>query len=203
MGRTKAFSLLEVMVTMAILSIIAALAVPNMLPEVQKAQLTTSVDAVAAFIGAARDEAMLQRRCTRVRLDPPDGPSDVLVIETANALSCEDVLEGRPLAGQRVEPLQPPWVESRRLKLESPRLEATFTAEVPVLEIPQLRFRPTGRVWTQDTFIDDDSVAITLLHPALGQRRHVVVRPNGFICTPPPGTIAEGDPSSTFTCGAP
>lgn len=201
MGRSHAFSLLEVMVTLAILAIVAALAVPSLLPEVQKAQLTTSVDAVAAFIGAARDEAMLQRRCTRLRLDPPDGPADVLVIESSNSLTCEDVVEDRPLAGRRIDPLQPPWVETRRLKLESPRLEASFTAELPVFEIPQLRFRPTGRVWTNDSIVSDDNVSLTLLHPVLQRRRHVLVMSNGFICTPLPGVIDEGDDPSTFTCG--
>lgn len=195
----RAFSLLEVMVTISILMVIAAIAVPSLLPQVQLAQLSTSVDAVASFAAAARDEAMLARRCTRIRMVAVD----VLVVEIANSLSCEETTDGAVVAARRIDPTRPAWQEIRRLKLESPRLDATFVVTpAPLSTLPQLRFRPTGRVWTNDLRVQDDNVAIALLHPVLKQTRHVVVLNNGFICTPPPGTITNATAPEAFSCGS-
>ncbi len=195
----RAFSLLEVMVTISLLMIVAAIAVPSLLPQVQLAQLATSVDAVAAFAAAARDEAMLARRCTRIRMVAVD----VLVVEMANSLSCEETEDAAVVAARRLEPTKPAWIEIRRLKLESPRLDASFlVTPAPLSMSPQLRFRPTGRVWTNDVRVQDDNVAIVLLHPVLNQTRHVVVMNNGFICTPPPVTISNATAPASYSCGS-
>lgn len=195
----RAFTLLEVMITVAILMVIAAIAVPSLLPQVQLAQLSTSVDAVAAFAAAARDEAVLAHRCTRIRMIA----IDVLVVEMANTLTCEETTDGAVPVAARLDKTKPAWIEVRRLKLESPRLDASFLAvQAPLMTLPQLRFRPTGRIWANDVRVQDDNIAMALFHPVLRETRHVLVMNNGFICTPPPGTISNATPPAAYSCGA-
>lgn len=192
----RAFSLLETMVTVAVLSVITALALPNLTPEVQKTQLATAVNAVATFVTAARDEAISARRCARVRIPAVD----VLVLEVANTLSCEQLDDAVP-PSTLIDPGAPAWIEVRRLKLESPRVFADFLEDPPLFgAVPQLRFRSTGRVFSRDDIVDDDHVAIEVVHPALSVTRHVLIRSNGFTCIPPPGVVQRGAPTSSFTC---
>ncbi len=193
MGR--AFSLLEVTVTLAMLAVIASLAVPSLLPQVQKAQLSTSVDAIAAFVAATRDAAMSQRRCTRVVIVG----DDVLVAHVRNGLSCEDV-DDNVAPATLLDPTQPAWVELHStLRLESPRLVAKFVSP-QAASLPQLRFRPTGRVWANDAFVEDDNVLFEVTHPVLNETRQVLVKSNGFICAPASPIAASADPIS-YRCG--
>src|SRR5687767_3634267 len=65
----RAFSLIETMIVSSIIMVLAAIAVPQLLPEVQKAHLDGAAEATAAFLARARNEAMLSKRCVRVWVD--------------------------------------------------------------------------------------------------------------------------------------
>src|SRR3990172_9997317 len=69
----RAFTLLEMMVVVAILGVFFALAVPVLTPEVHKAQLDGASDVVASFVARARSQAMESKRCTRVFLNTKIG----------------------------------------------------------------------------------------------------------------------------------
>jgi Tfp pilus assembly protein FimT len=61
--------LIEVMMVVAIIAIMAAVAVPNLLPEVHKAHVGGGAEVVAAAVARARSEAMVSKRCVRVWID--------------------------------------------------------------------------------------------------------------------------------------
>lgn len=81
----RAFSLLEAMVTVAIVGIIASLALPSVLPLRDAARLLGSADLVATTIVRARLEAMAQKRCVRFTLPTPSS----FDIEMLNTFDCD------------------------------------------------------------------------------------------------------------------
>ena len=57
-GPLQGFTLVELLVTLAVLAIIAALAVPSYQDFVQKRQITSAAEQITSFIGEARSEAI-------------------------------------------------------------------------------------------------------------------------------------------------
>ncbi|MBM4280080.1 MAG: type II secretion system protein [Deltaproteobacteria bacterium] len=62
----RAFSLVEVLVVVAMLGVIAALAVPNLLPMTQQVRLQGDVARIAAFLEAVRARTLSEQRCYMV-----------------------------------------------------------------------------------------------------------------------------------------
>jgi prepilin-type N-terminal cleavage/methylation domain-containing protein len=175
---TAAFSLLETMVVVAILSVVAAIALPDLLPVVKTHRLAGALHGTAGFVARARQEAMSRRRCVRVRL----ADSHTLVMELLNSYDCD-----APDNTVRIDPAASLYVELATLRHEG--LGVAFsrvpTAQ-PANEPAQLRFRPSGRLWAIDgtglTAPAADSgvlVVTTSGQPARG----VIVESQGLICT--------------------
>lgn len=59
----RAFTLIETMVVIAILGVIMALAVPNLLPMIQQVRLHGDTERVAAFLASVRARALAEQRC--------------------------------------------------------------------------------------------------------------------------------------------
>lgn len=66
----RAFSLVELSVTVAIVGIVAALATPNVTSMVQARKASIEVDKVESRIKKARDDARARLRCIRVQRGP-------------------------------------------------------------------------------------------------------------------------------------
>ena len=174
-----AFSLLETMVVVAILSVVAALALPGLLPVVKTHQLAGALHGTAGFVARARQEAMSRRRCVRVRLID----SHRLVMEMLNSYDCD-----APNNSVRIDPTSSLYVELATLR-HGGDLGVAFSrvpAAQPANEPAQLRFRPSGRLWAIDgtgvTAPAADSgvlVVTTTGQPARG----VIVESQGLICT--------------------
>lgn len=174
-----AFSLLETMVVVAILSVVAALALPDLLPVVKTHRLAGALHSTAGFVARARQEALSRRRCVRVRL----ADSRTLVMEMLNSYDCDAADDT-----VRIDPTSPLYVEIGSLHHEGD-LGVAFArvpAAQPIGEPSQLRFRPSGRLWAIDgrALVPPAPDSGVLVVSTTGQpARGVVVESQGLICT--------------------
>ena len=199
MSQWRAFSLIEVMVVVAILAVVSAIAVPNLLPEVNKAHINGGADVVAAAIARARGEAMLSKRCVRVWVDTTQ--RNRLVTERLNTFDCDQRPGTFPagFGGVGLNGVNQVWAPSASVALDNQSLIISFTstpsdtsscsvATGSVAGTPagfacqQLIFRPNGRLWTTDPDQDDDAV-LNIAHPTLPTSKSILVNSNGLICT--------------------
>lgn len=184
----RGFSLIEMLVSVAIVGIVAALAVPSMLPTVRFETLQASGHVVSGFVAAARLAAMTQRRCVRIRLAPATAPP-TLVAERLNSFDCEN--PSAPL----IDDAAPLWIEIGKQALDAPRVVLAL-APAPTGTPGEIRFRPSGRIFSPDANINDDDAVITITHPASVDVVHVLVDAPGMVCALPRGTLPLGTGNS-------
>jgi prepilin-type N-terminal cleavage/methylation domain-containing protein len=197
----RAFSLIEMMLVVAILAILAAIAVPAMGPYVDAAKLEGSAEAVASLVGRAQAEAMATKRCTRVRVED----DHTVIAERLNSYDC-DV---DPTT--KIIPASPQWIEFDRILLDEDVIEAEFDPVPPETsagalggaEMDQFRFRPSGRLFSSDLVVTNDDGVLKLSHTnmasGMADTKKILVEAQGLICVLDRGV----DPSGTapnFTC---
>ena len=193
-SRPAAFSLLEVMVVVAILGVMVALAGPNLLTEVQKTTLSASAEQIAAFLTRAQVEAMVTRRCVRIRQTEPQ----VLVAERLNVFDCDN----NPATAPRISSADEfHFLEFSRMVLDSKQVtiiyDNTSGSRIPneCLSAPggtshELRFRPNGRVFSNDGDLTNDDAVLIVSHGTLQDTpntQKILVNGQGLICVLPRG----------------
>ena len=67
-GRDQGFTLIELVITIAIIAIIAAMAAPSMQRQIQQAKTNDAANIIEAALKDARTQAMIAQRSTRVVL---------------------------------------------------------------------------------------------------------------------------------------
>jgi prepilin-type N-terminal cleavage/methylation domain-containing protein len=171
----RAFTLVEVMVSVAIMGVIAALATPSVLPIIHRAELGNAAHTLTGFVREARLEAMSLRSCVQVvPLDQSNAarPQAVL-LRALNTRDCDGAQGGfqtQTIASAPKISGTEQWRELDRLIFDSHRVRVTFgpvnwptflinaeecntdlSASAAFGEVPDpcrdLRFRPTGRVF--------------------------------------------------------
>jgi prepilin-type N-terminal cleavage/methylation domain-containing protein len=87
----RAFTLIEVMMSIAILGIFATLATPTVLPIIHRAELGAGAHSLLGFLQQARLEAMSQRRCVQVvpLNQPNDKRPQTIFLRALNTIDCE------------------------------------------------------------------------------------------------------------------
>ncbi len=185
----RAFTLLEMLVVVAILGIMAAIAVPNLQPLLRAEALRAAGHSTSAFVSRARMTALAEKRCVRVRIEQATAPA-ILVTEVLDSLDCEDTTS----AG---------WKESARSTFDKGNLTVSFLSSPPDDE---LRFRPSGRVFSADLPFASavppaDSVVLGVTHPELaGDMIRIVVEGTAVICTLGIGTTPVNGDTSSARC---
>lgn len=198
----RGFSLIEAMIAVSMLGIFAALATPSLIPEVHKAQLNGNTESAANFIARARAEAMISKRCVRVRVDTVPNP-DQLVMERINSFDCETATPVAPFAGAPATA----FIQLARLAPDSPSVSFTLALDPPFPAGASLRIRPNGRVASDNgvgatpTLTDDDAVVdVTHARLPVGQRtRRILYNSNGLMCVTARGQALLGV-SPDFSC---
>lgn len=183
----RGFSLLEMMLVVALISIFAALAVPAMGPAVDTARLEGSADAVASLFARAQAEAMASKRCVRVVIT-----GNVLTASRLNAYDC-DV---SPSTSPKIDSSAGLWVELARLRVDPASVLVAFDPDFPLGETAaanlgggepdQIRFRPSGRLWSADSNVRDDDAVVLLtqrgVRGGVAGTKRVLVQSQGLIC---------------------
>jgi prepilin-type N-terminal cleavage/methylation domain-containing protein len=194
--RTRAFSLIEVAVVVAILGVAASLAIPNLLPLVHQAQIEGAQDGAANFLARARAEAMLSKRCVRVTR----AGSVSLLAERFNTFDCEAATPGGPFIDNTNAT---PFLLFDAFKPESPNVTFTITTfPAATAATNEIRFRPSGRVFSNDASVTNDDAVIALTHGKLTGAKgtaRILIEGNGLICTIKRGSVPAGT-SPNFTC---
>lgn len=216
--RMRAFSLVEVMVVVTIIAIVAAIAVPQLLPEVHKARAVGATEIVAATLARARAEAMMGKRCVRVYVDSTNNRR--VVVERLNTFDCDTTpatfppgfnnlgLDGTnkvwaPITTVVIDPgtsVALTVAPSDTAACSTPNGSAAGTP--PGFNCSFLIFRPNGRVWTTNVDPDDDAV-FNVTHNALGAAggRNILVNSNGNICVYGVGqALLPGAGAGDFVC---
>jgi type IV fimbrial biogenesis protein FimT len=212
MTKARGFSLIEVMVVVAILGVLAALAAPNLLLEVQKASLDGAAEEVATFIARAQNEAMVSRRCVRVTFS-----STTATAERFETFDCDNTPGTAPFIGASATSI------IGTDKLASAKLQIIFdgtngsvvpnecgrttTAPGSTAGTKEIRFRPNGRIFSNNGTatspnVNDDDAIVVVRHNGMAaannNTRLILVNGNGLICTLDRGASAGAGPD--FNC---
>jgi prepilin-type N-terminal cleavage/methylation domain-containing protein len=208
--RRQGFTLLESMVVLAILGVVAALALPGMLPMIHKAKLDGAAEIVAGVVVQARTRAMSARRCVRVRLETVAGQPNV-VAEELRTFDCDVDPSTAPRTDNTSLGATNLWNEVARARLDTAGISLALNPGAsegldewggPVVYDPV--YRATGRLFSSDTNIDDDDVAIELTHAQVAadqNRRYVLLEAHGPVCMLPRGVVpAAGGNANDLDC---
>lgn len=172
-------SLLEVMIVLAIVGILAAIAVPSIVPTVRRAEAASTSEQIAGFVEEARRRAVSTGRCHRVVVVAPA----TLRIERRTTPDCVN------LTLDAWDPVRARVFEKATLAVDAQ------PGTVPAAEA--LIFRPTSRLRGDgDLDTTDDGARLTATFTS-GHVGVVVVTSIGRICTetradPPPAFAAPG-----------
>jgi prepilin-type N-terminal cleavage/methylation domain-containing protein len=125
-----AFTLLEVMIVVAILGILAALATPNLINVIHSAELGATTDNVMGFLTEARTLAFADRRCVQVvASDKVAGVQQQLLARVLNTHDCDGDAGGfqtQPLTSAPRLQGAALWQVNDRLILDNPRVRVLF-----------------------------------------------------------------------------
>lgn len=77
-GHARGFTLIELMVVLALLSAVAFLAIPNFFGLIRDNQVQAQAEEMNAMLQYARSEALIRRRAVNVQIDDGTGEVDVV-----------------------------------------------------------------------------------------------------------------------------
>lgn len=166
------YSLIETMVVVAILGVMAAIAVPDLTPLLQKVKQNAAAGEAIQFVDRARRMAVNEGRCYRVRLD-----GDALVIERRSHGDCVNV-GGSADTG---------WDAAvATLRPSAPGIGFAI-ATLDTAPGSVLIFRPSGRLRGDgDLRVSDDGARLVVSSAALPNRKLVLlVTAAGRTCVQP------------------
>jgi prepilin-type N-terminal cleavage/methylation domain-containing protein len=196
----RAFSLVEVMIVVAVLGVVAALAVPNILPQVHMAQLQGASEGYANFIARVRAEAMTSKRCTRVIIN-----GNTLEGWRFNTYDCDVEPDPTTTPGPYIDATAGAVVLFDKFTPESPNVTiALADAPAEPNNGSEVRFRQNGRVFGKaepappTPKLDDDDALFKVGHSKLAAAQFfdVLVQGNGLVCVFKRGQVPAGPPYS-------
>lgn len=217
------FTLIEVMIVIVILGIIAALAVPTFRPIAADAELSAATEQIASVLHQARMRAISDRRCVRVYIESSNNPA-VMVTQVSNTYDCGDDpnQDEPPSAPPQIRirsTVGSHWVGLRRTNIGRAGVNIDWAntalpnwgngnlgdGEAPSDLSPhwdpadsqlEIRYRPTGRIYSGDNDVTDDDGLIAAWHLGSGSKQVVLAEGHGPICVLKRGTLPSGTANS-------
>jgi len=190
----RGFSLIEAMMVVAVLGIIAAVAVPSLLPVIQRSELGGATDNVVGFVSRARVQAFSDRRCVQLLIGAKvAGQRQRLTLRELNTYDCDGTTaHAQALAtAPRIVAGGDLWLEIDALDIESPNVIVEFVDPLVNAEGhtgEELRFRGNGRLWSATANTAGDDMTIRLRHERSGEQKQFRVASNGVVVDRPGGT---------------
>ena len=96
---SQGFSILELMITLTLMAIISALAVPSYQHAVEKRRITSGAESIAAFVSTIQTESIKRNRAVRVSYSTGAYGSWCIGAENADEHSLCDCMKTEPEAG--------------------------------------------------------------------------------------------------------
>jgi Tfp pilus assembly protein FimT len=176
------------MVVVGILGVMAAIAVPDLTPAIQRAKFRSQLVEVSSFVERARREARASGRCVRIRQTSPGN------------FAMQKLLDADCFTGSRTQSGSSRWSATNITQLAQ---RPGFTITMGLLPTggctgqgcvgdanPEIVYRPSGRLRGDgDINVADDGARFVVTSPSLpGQFGLVQLTPIGRVC----GTIGGG-----------
>lgn len=183
------------MVTLSVIGVIMAVAVPSFLPGMYRTELHGAADAVATFLGRARMRAMAERRCVKVELVAGSNtPTQLTELRAAtyNTFDCDN-------PGPLIDGAAPLFVVDERLFLEPKAVTVEFRRPAAGALTPEeVIWRPTGWLTSSDSDLSNDDVEIRVRHRNIAggpDFRVVLADGHGPLCMLDTGVSPPSAPS--------
>lgn len=171
MRNQRAFTLLEMLVILAVLGAVASMTLPDLTPVIRRTEMRGSTGDAVAIVERARRDSRSGGRCVRVRLD-----AGALVLERAAGARCE---EGTFTVQHRVRP------------------GTSVTFGLASSSDSAITFAPNGRLFGNgDSNIEDEGARIHIRSAAFpNQHAFVGVTSAGLVCSRLSGVVPDFEPS--------
>lgn len=137
--RARGFTLVELMLTVALIGIMAVIAVPAAMQAIQRREAAVAAQSVLDFVEYARTQASLRSRAYELRILPAGGRDGTILFQ---------IVEGTGPACLGFDPVGVAGIEVRTLDLqvEFPTVRMVSMAPADLVVSP-ICFKPDGRVF--------------------------------------------------------
>lgn len=181
----RGFTLIEVMIVVALVGIIVALAMPSLRPLSDVNKLTGRAEVIAGFVDDARRLSYNLGVCHKLRLNSGDlellqrSHSDCTSVATDTAADWDGVARRTQQGGNGF--------------LYAIKATGTLTDEIVL--------RPSSRLYGDgDLDVSDDGARITVRYSNTGRFKSIDITPLGRVCVRDWGTTDPPMPTGALTC---
>ena len=168
-GREQGFTLIELVITIAIMAIIAAMAAPNMQKQIRQARIKDGANIIEAALKDARTQAMIAQRSTRVVLTNSSSSKKITVLYVKRSSTDADEM------------------------LSDYRLDKNLTITTSPTALTAVSFTPYKKAYQGDTgtgTLTDSSTNFSVCYGAGSDKYTIIVDASSNIVTSKNGTCS-------------
>ena len=168
-GREQGFTLIELVITIAIIAIIAAMAAPSMQKQIQQARIKDGANIIEAALKDARTQAMIAQRSTRVVLTNSASSKKITVLYVKRSSTDTDEI------------------------LSDYTLDKNLTITTSPTALTAVSFTPYKKAYQGDTgtgTLTDNSTNFSVCYGAGSDKYTIMVDANSNIVTSKNGTCS-------------
>ena len=167
--REQGFTLIELVITIAIIAIIAAMAAPNMQKQIRQARIKDGANIIEAALKDARTQAMIAQRSTRVVLTNSASSKKITILYVKRSPTDADEM------------------------LSDYRLDKNLTITTSPTALTAVSFTPYKKAYQGDTrtgTLTDSSTSFSVCYGAGSDKYTIIVDASSNIVTSKNGTCS-------------